>query len=65
MPSERRCIGLNYSVGGRNLFSVSQNPSIIHYSVKAFLLIHTSGPIEINKADKIWLAVTKLEAKRM
>lgn len=32
------------------------------YSVKAFLLIHIGGPIEIKKADKIWPAVTKLEA---
>lgn len=24
LPSERRCIGLNYSIGGRNIFSVSQ-----------------------------------------
>jgi len=69
MPSERGHIGLNYYIGGRNLFLVPQNPSIVHYiqmySVKAFLLIHTSDPTEINKADKIGPAVPKLEAKRM
>lgn len=31
LPSDRRCTGLNYSIGGRNIFSVSQHPSTLPF----------------------------------